>query len=224
VRLLIVEDDGALADALREAFTRHGMTSDCATTAGDAALMLDAARYAAVVLDLGLPDGDGRALLRRLRARQDPTPVLILTARSDLDDRIDGLDAGADDYLVKPFAFDELLARLRAVLRRKGNFQGSGIAFGDLRFDTLSRQLFVGEAMVLLSHREAELMELLLRRAGQVVSRQLAEDQLFGMSEMLGSNAIEVYVHRLRRKLEEAGASARIENIRGVGYLLRVDK
>ena len=175
----------------------------------------------AVILDLGLPDGDGRALLRRLRARKDPIPVLILTARGDLKDRVEGLDAGADDYLTKPFAFDELLARLRAVLRRKGDFQGSDLGFADLSFDVHSRELWVGDAQLLLSPREGELMELLIRRAGQVVSRQLAEDQLFGMSNTLGSNAVEVYIHRLRRKLEDAGAIARIENIRGVGYLLR---
>ncbi|WP_297506796.1 response regulator transcription factor [uncultured Caulobacter sp.] len=221
MRLLIVEDDAALADALGEALAGASIACDKAVTAADAALMLDATRYAAVILDLGLPDGDGRSLLRRLRARRDPVPVLILTARGDLKDRIDGLDAGADDYVTKPFAFDELLARLRAVLRRKGDFQGSHLTFIDLRFDTQSRELRVGEAPLILSQREGELIELLIRRGGQVVSRQLAEDQLFGMSNTLGSNAVEVYIHRLRRKLEDAGATARIENIRGVGYLLR---
>ncbi|MBQ1562794.1 MULTISPECIES: response regulator [unclassified Caulobacter] len=221
MRLLIVEDDAALAEALGEALETARIASDKAQTAADAIQMLDATRYVAVILDLGLPDGDGRALLRRLRARKDPIPVLILTARGDLKDRVEGLDAGADDYLTKPFAFDELLARLRAVLRRKGDFQGSDLGFADLSFDVHSRELWVGDAQLLLSPREGELMELLIRRAGQVVSRQLAEDQLFGMSNTLGSNAVEVYIHRLRRKLEDAGAIARIENIRGVGYLLR---
>jgi DNA-binding response OmpR family regulator len=221
MRLLIVEDDAALAEALGEALEIARIASDKAVTAADAIQMLDATRYVAVILDLGLPDGDGRTLLRRLRARKDPIPVLILTARGDLKDRVEGLDAGADDYLAKPFAFDELLARLRAVLRRKGDFQGSDLSFADLSFDIHSRELWVGEAQLLLSPREGELIELLIRRAGQVVSRQLAEDQLFGMSNTLGSNAVEVYIHRLRRKLEDAGAVARIENIRGVGYLLR---
>ena len=221
MRILIIEDDIELAGALRDAFDRRGIASDHAETAGDGALMLEATQYAAIVLDLGLPDGDGRVLLRRIRGRRDPTPVLILTAQSGLEERIEGLDAGADDYLVKPFDFDELHARLRAVLRRNGSFQGSDLSFADIRFDTLSHEIFVDDRPVLISSREAELMELLLRRAGQVVTRRLVEDQLFGLSRELGSNAVEVYIHRLRRKLEDSGSSATIGNIRGVGYLLR---
>jgi DNA-binding response OmpR family regulator len=224
MRLLIVEDDVELAGVLRDAFARRQIASDHAATAGDGAIMLAAARYAAVVLDLGLPDGDGRTLLKRLRTRRDPTPVLILTGRSSVEDRIDALDAGADDYLIKPFEIDELIARVHALLRRKGSFQGNELTFGNLRFDTFSRELFVGDKPVFVSAREAELVELLLRRAGQVVTRRLAKDQLFGQSQALGFNAVEVNIHRLRRKLEAAAASARIENIRSIGYFLRADE
>jgi DNA-binding response OmpR family regulator len=221
MRLLVIEDDLELASALGAAFARRDVASDHAATAGDAMLMLDATRYAAVLIDLGLSDGEGLQVLRRLRERHDPVPVLILSARSDLRDRIEGLEAGADDYLIKPFDFEELFARLRAVLRRNGNFQGNAMVLGNLRFDTLSREVDVGGSVVVLSQRETELIDLLMRRSGRVVTKRLAEDQLFGMSETLGSNAVEVYVHRLRRKLDLSGAEVRIETVRGVGYLLR---
>jgi DNA-binding response OmpR family regulator len=158
----------------------------------------------------------------RLRARLNPIPVLITTARGDVRHRIRGLEAGADDYLVKPFDFDELFARLQAVLRRNGTFQGSHIDFGNLRFDAISRELMINDRSVSVSSREIELIDLLLRRSGRVVSRQLVEDQLFGMGDALNSNAVEVYIHRLRRKLELAGADVVIETVRGVGYLLRL--
>jgi len=222
MRLLIVEDDLELAAGLIAAFERRAVSSDHAASAGDAALMLAATRYAAVVLDLGLPDDNGLELVQALRARNDAVPIVILTARSDIGDRIGGLDAGADDYLVKPFDFDELFARITAVLRRQGGFQGNVLTFGNIRFDTATRDLNVGGAPLTLSGRETELIELLLRRDGRVLPKRLAENQLFGMSETLGSNAVEVYVHRLRQKLDRAGAAVRIETIRGVGYLMRL--
>ncbi len=222
MRLLIVEDDPALAAALGEALARRGVASDRAGRLDDAEQMLAAAQYSAVLLDLGLPDGDGMALLRALRAERNPVPVLAITARGGVGDRIAGLDAGADDYLAKPFDVDELVARLRAVLRRKGDLAGARLEAGNVSLDTASGDLFVASAHVLLSARERQLAELLLRRAGQVVSKQLAEDQLFGLADPVGSNAVEVYAHRLRRKLAAAGATTRIETIRGVGYLLRV--
>jgi len=222
VRLLIVEDDRELAAALDGAFARRSISSDHADTFGDAELMLASAHYAAIILDLGLPDGDGLRLLNRLRARKNPVPLIILTARSDLGDRVSGLDAGADDYLIKPFEFDELFARLTAVLRRQGSFQGNQLSFGNLQFDITTRELLVEGTVLALSVRETELVELLLRRDGRVVPKRLAEDQLFGMNDTLGSNAVEVYVHRLRQKLEQAGATTRIDTIRGVGYLMRL--
>ncbi len=221
MRLLVVEDDLDLAAAIGDTLKRHGIAVDHAATAGDALLMLETARYAAVLLDLGLPDEDGLSVLRRLRRRNDPIPVIVLSARAELEDRVGGLDAGADDYLPKPFAAEELLARLRAVLRRPAVLQPRVLAQGNVRYDPELRELGVGEATVPLSQREAELMELLLRRAGRTVPRGLAEDQMFGLDSAVGSNALEVYVHRLRRKLERAGASLGIETVRGVGYILR---
>lgn len=221
MRLLMVEDDRELAEALAAALTRRGIASDHAATAGDALQMAAAARYSAVVLDLGLPDADGMEVLRSLRARHDPVPVIILTARGDTAARIGGLDHGADDYLAKPFDVEELVARLRAVLRRQGGFAGTELVVGNLRFDSSARALTVEGQAVLLSARELELVDVLLRRSGRVVVKATIEDQLFGLSESLGSNAVEVYVHRLRRKLEQAGATIVIETIRGVGYMLR---
>jgi DNA-binding response OmpR family regulator len=183
--------------------------------------MLETMRYSAALLDLGLPDDDGLAVLRRIRQRENPLPIIILTARGATDERITGLDMGADDYLVKPFDFDELEARLRAVLRRQGAVQGATFTVGNMAFDSVARELTVEDVRVPLSAREADIAELMMRRVGRVVTKQLAEDQLFGLSDTLGSNAVEVYVHRLRKKIEAAGASARIETIRGVGYLLR---
>jgi len=221
VRLLIVEDDLALASALAAAVARRGFSSDAASGVEDAAQMIQVAQYAAVLLDLGLPDGDGVDLIQRLRSAGQPLPIIAITARSGLDDRILGLNAGADDYVVKPFEVDELVARLNAVLRRQGALAGSTLAAGNLDFDTLSGDARVDQQLVNLSARERQLLGLLMRRVGQVVSKQLAEDQLYGLTEPIGSNALEVHAHRLRKKLESAGATVRIETIRGVGYLLR---
>jgi two-component system response regulator TctD len=221
VRVLMIEDDQPLATALMEALKRRGIQSDVATNLTDGRQMLEAARYAALLLDLGLPDGDGLGLVRSLRAQNEPIPVIAISARSALDARIAGLNAGADDYVVKPFDVDELTARIHAVLRRQGALAGAELRFGNVRFDTVSGDLVVGEAPVLLTARERQFAALLLRRFGQVVSKQLAEDQLYGLTEPVGSNALEVQAYRLRRKLEAAGATLRIETIRGVGYMMR---
>jgi DNA-binding response OmpR family regulator len=221
LRLLIVEDDRDLATALATALAKRGFTSDAARGIGDAAQMIDLAQYAAILLDLGLPDGDGIDLIQTLRARANPVPILAMTARSGLEDRVLGLNAGADDYITKPFEVDELVARLNAVLRRQGGLAGARLTAGNLAYDSLSGDTSVGDAPVALSARERQLLGLLMRRSGQVVSKQLAEDQLYGLTAPIGSNAVEVHAHRLRRKLEAAGADVRIETIRGVGYLLR---
>lgn len=221
MRLLLVEDDLDLASALADALKRHGVSGDHAATVADALLMLETASYAAVLLDLGLPDEDGTAVLRHLRLRSDPMPVIVLSARQEVEDRIGTLDAGADDYLAKPFSVEELLARLRAVMRRPPVFQPRVLAQGNLSYDPELREIRVGEQAVALSQREAEMMELLLRRPGRTVLRGLAEDQLFGLDGAVGSNALEVYVHRLRRKIERVGANLAIETVRGLGYILR---
>jgi DNA-binding response OmpR family regulator len=220
MRLLIVEDDLELAAAVRAGLGRRGLVADHAASLDDADQMLRSMTYSAVVLDLGLSDGDGLDLLQAVRSRKQSLPILILTARGDIEDRLAGLDAGGDDYLVKPFNMDELAARLRALLRR-GGLQDSGLALGNLWFETVSRELSIDGVSIGLSAREGEIMELLLRRPERVVTKRFVEDQLFGLDEELGSNAVEVYVHRLRRKLEKGGASVVIGTIRGVGYILR---
>lgn len=223
MRLLLVEDDRDLAAALAQALGRHGIATDHAAQAGDAEAMLAVADYGAVLLDLGLPDRDGLALLRAWRGQGVAVPVIVVTARGDTQARIAGLDAGADDYLPKPFDVDELVARLRAVTRRRDSLAGNAILLGNGRFDMARRELTVAEELVPLSARETELAALLFRRIGRVVAKAAVEDQLFGlMGEGGGPNAVEVYVHRLRRKLEAAGAAVRIETIRGIGYLARI--
>ncbi|HZU63996.1 MAG TPA: response regulator transcription factor [Novosphingobium sp.] len=219
MRLLLVEDDRALALAVSDHLRQNGYGVDLAGKGEDAALLLATSQYAAMILDRGLPDGDGLDLLRGLRRQGHNVPVIMLTARSEIASRIAGLDAGADDYLAKPFSPDELVARLRAILRRNGTFLGPVAHFANMAFDLDALSLQVDGVLVNLSAREASLLALLLRRSGQVLTRRLAEDQLFG-GDGLGSNAIEVYVHRLRHKLSAAGARVEVVTIRGVGYLL----
>jgi DNA-binding response OmpR family regulator len=173
-----------------------------------------------MILDLGLPDQDGLTLLKRLRASGHLLPILILTARGGIEDRVRGLDAGADDYLIKPFANEELVARIRVLLRRPGSLLGDTLELGTLRLDTASREVTLDDQPQFLSPREVAVLEILLRRSGRVVSKKLVEDHLFGLSADVGSNAVEVYVHRLRKQLAEAGADVAIHTIRGVGYLI----
>ena len=221
MRLLIVEDDADLAAALTRAFAARSYATDHAATVADAELLIESRTYAAVILDLGLPDEDGLSLLKRMRSRKDPLPVLVVTARGDIHQRIDGLDAGADDYVAKPFAFDELHARLNAVLRRKGGYLERLLSLGNVSLDLETREAMVGEVNIGVSAREAELLELFLRRANRVLPRSVAEDQLFGANDDLGSNAIEVYIHRLRSRLKDHGATVQVDTVRGVGYILR---
>jgi two-component system response regulator TctD len=193
---------------------------DQAGTAEEANEALASTRYAAVVLDLGLPDKDGSTVLREMRARRNSTPVLLLTARGGVRDRVQGLQNGADDYLVKPFAFEELVARLRALLRRPGDMLGAALEIGNIALDPEGRQLFVGGVAASVSAQELTLLEILMRRADKVVPRSYIEDQLFGMAPQVGLNAVEVSVHRLRKRLEALGAKVEVHTIRGVGYML----
>ncbi len=224
MRLLIVEDNAELAQLLAKGLQTAGFDSDILLTAGDARAALATTRYAAVILDLGLPDGDGLSILREIRQRNDPIPVLVLTARGSVDDRVGGLRSGADDYLVKPFAFDELVARLEALLRRPGQLLGSSLHVANLVFDTESRQAFIDDRPQVFSAREAAVLELLVRRQGRVVPKRLVEDHLFGLADDLASNAVEVYVHRLRKKLADCGAKVQIHTMRGIGYLIAEEK
>ena len=216
MRLLLVEDDPVIGDALQRSLTQAGYAVDllCDGVQADAALL--AIAFDLVVLDLGLPRLDGLAVLRRLRQRHNRVPVLILSARDSLQDKIEGLDAGADDFLAKPFELVELEARLRALLRRG---QGEWIEFGSCRWEIKGRKLYLHEQPVSLSARETVLLELLLHNRNRVVSKERILDTLTGWSGEIGINAVEVYIHRLRRKLEPGNAA--IRTVRGLGYLHR---
>jgi DNA-binding response OmpR family regulator len=220
MRLLLVEDNVSLVQLISKGLANAGFEVDTASGVAESFDALAAATYAAIVLDLGLPDGDGTAVLRSLRARGDSTPVLVLTARGTVGDRVGGLHGGADDYLVKPFALEELVARIHALLRRPQDFLGRLRRAGNLAFDSVGRQIYVGDKPHFLSAREMALLELLIGRVGRVVTKTYVEATLFGQSEEVRSNAIEVYVHRLRRQLAEFGATVEIHTVRGVGYLL----
>jgi two-component system response regulator TctD len=224
MRLLVVEDNAELAPLLAKGLRAAGFDVDLLATASEAQVALSTTRYAALILDLGLPDGDGLSILRELRHRNDPIPILVLTARAGVHDRVTGLRSGADDYLVKPFAFDELVARLQALLRRPGQLLGSSLRLANVVFDTESRQTLIDGRPHALSARESAVLELLMRREGNVVPKKLAEDHIFGMAGDVASNAIEVYVHRLRKELADRGARIKIQTIRGVGYLMAEDK
>ncbi len=220
MRLLLIEDNERFAALLKRGLTAAGFVVDVLPTAEHASEALQAIRFEIVVLDLGLPDADGLDVLTEMRRRRDATPVLILTARGSLKDRVTGLGSGADDYLVKPFALEELVARLRALLRRPGNLLGVPLELGDVTLDTMARQVFVAGLPIFCSPREIAVLEHLLRRSGRVVGKALLENNLYGLSQEVGSNAVEVYVHRLRRRLAEVGASVQIHTLRGVGYLI----
>jgi DNA-binding response OmpR family regulator len=220
MRLLLVEDNARLLTLTKAALARAGFAADGFATAADAEAALHSIAYSVMILDLGLPDEDGLTLLRRLRTSGDALPVLILTARGGIEERVRGLDAGADDYLVKPFANEELLARIRVLLRRPGSLLSDTLELGTLRLDTASRQVTIHDQAQFLSPREVAVLEILLRRSGRVVAKKLVEDHLFGLSDEVGSNAVEVYVHRLRKQLSEMSADVEIHTIRGVGYLI----
>jgi DNA-binding response OmpR family regulator len=224
VRLLIVEDEGRIRDILRAALSRAGFVVDTVALCADAREALSLTRYDAAILDLGLPDGDGLKLLAELRSRQNRTPILVLTARDAVEDRVSGLDTGADDYLIKPFAMSELIARTKALLRRPGNALGTILQAGNVAFDTIGRDVRVAGAPLPLSRRECDILEQLMRRLGRVVPKSVLEDTLYGLDDELESNAIPVHVHHLRRRLLDAGASAEIHTVRGVGYLLTESK
>ena len=223
MRLLVIEDEAALAGLLAAALQRAGFAVDSAAGIADAEAHLQVAGYDAAVLDLGLSDGDGLTLLARLRRRGNTLPVLILTARDAPEDRVTGLDTGADDYLVKPFHMPELLSRVRALLRRPNAALGVTLEAGNLALDTPTRTTTVAGVVLALSQRETSLLEMLLRRVGRVVSREAIEQGMYGFDSPTGPNAVEVAMHRLRRRLQDAGASLRIHTVRGVGYMLTTE-
>lgn len=221
MRLLVIEDESRICEFVSEALRRAGFAVDCFATLGDARAALAGIAYDAVVLDRGLPDGDGLELFCDLRSLAERPPVLILTAKDTVDARVAGLDAGADDYLVKPFAMVELVARIKALLRRPGGALGVRLEAGALLLDTVGRDASVRGAPLALGRQEVAILEHLMRRLGRVVPKTLLEEKLYGIDDELGSNAIPVHVHHLRRKLAEVDAGCAIHTVRGIGYFLR---
>lgn len=219
MRLLVIEDDRELANGLVSALGQSHHAAEAVHTCQAAVSICAVTQYDLVILDLGLPDGDGIALLRQLRAQGLSSPVLILTARDHLHDRIAGLDAGADDYLAKPFALGELEARIRALWRR-GTSTNAMLSFGHIAFDPASRELAVRGKSVMATARELAVLELLLRRSGRVVSKQQMIESMYTWGQEGNPTMIEVFVSRLRRKLERANAGVEIRALRGLGYRL----
>lgn len=218
MRILLAEDDMVLRDGLTRSLQQLGYAIDSAKTGTDADHALAFQNYDLLILDLGLPKMDGLDVLRRLRFRDKAIPVLILTARDAIEDRVAGLDLGADDYLTKPFDLAELEARVRALVRRGQGVHSNILTQGPLMFNIAGRRAYIDDIPLELSARELGVLEILLLKAGHVVGKEQLAEKLCSWDEEIGPNAIEVYVHRLRKKLEPA--SIQIRTIRGLGYLL----
>jgi two-component system OmpR family response regulator len=221
MRILVVEDDPKMAGLLRRGLLEEGHAPDVAQVGDDALWMAKAVEYDAIVLDLLLPGIDGVEVCRRLRQDGVWSPILMLTARDGVDDRVAGLDAGADDYLPKPFSFSELLARLRALVRRGSPERPSVLEVGDLRLDPATRQVWRGETEIHLSAKEFSLLETFMRRPGDVLSRNLLLEHAWDYAYENRSNVVDVYVRYLREKVDRPFGRNSIETVRGMGYRLR---
>lgn len=219
MRLLIVEDNQRLCQAVAESLRSQGFAVDTAATAAEGLRIWQAADYDVAVLDLMLPDGSGLGALKEMRSRGSKTPVLILTALGAIEDRVRGLDCGADDYLVKPFATQELIARLRALLRRPGAALGRTLTLGNVRLNTSARIATVAETQLDLTRSELIVLETLLRNQGRVISKERLGECLYDFQQERSANSVETQVHRLRKKLASAGADVSLRTLRGLGYL-----
>lgn len=220
-RVLVVEDDGAVRRAVERALVFEGYAVLTARDGAEALSLVLNEEIDAIVLDVMMPIVDGLEACRRIRARGDTTPILILTARTEISDRVAGLDAGADDYLVKPFALEELLARLRALLRRSAGSVAEVMKVGDLVMDTGSREVRRGDTVLDLTKTEFDLLELLMSNPGIVIDRDTIYDRIWGYDFATSSNSLDVYIGYLRRKTEIDGATRLIQTVRGVGYVIR---
>ncbi len=218
MRILIAEDDQVLADGLLRSLRNSGYAADQVGSGTEADAALQSHEFDLVILDLGLPRMHGLEVLKRLRGRGTSTPVLILTAADSIDERVKGLDLGADDYMAKPFSLQELEARVRALTRRGLGAATSVIKHGPLTFDQTGRVAYINDQMIELSARELSLLEVLLQRAGRLVSKDQLVERLCEWGEEVSNNAIEVYIHRLRKKIEQG--PIRIATVRGLGYCL----
>lgn len=220
MRILLVEDTPRLVELVSAGLRGGGFAVDSFSTVADASAAVQSVSYQAVILDLGLPDGDGLDFLKTLRGGGNPVPVLVLTARDGVEDRVRGLNGGADDYVLKPFAMEELLARVRALLRRPGASLDTVLACGPLRMDTGSREVTVDGQLLPVPKRETDMLEQLLRRAARVVPKRMLEEGLYGFDDDVSSNTVEVMMSRLRRRLAAATPGVTIHTLRGVGYML----
>ena len=219
MRLLVIEDNPRLCQAVADSLRAQGFAVDTAASAGDGVRVWRAAEYDAAVLDLMLPDGSGLSALKEMRERGSTTPVLILTALGAIEDRVRGLDCGADDYLVKPFAMQELIARLRALLRRPGAALGRTLTLGSVKLDTSARVATVADTQLDLTRSELMVLETLLRNQGRVVSKERLGECLYDFEQERSANSVETLVHRLRKKLAAADADVSLRTLRGLGYL-----
>jgi DNA-binding response OmpR family regulator len=220
MRILLIEDHLRLAGSIAGGLAEFGFGVDAFETGAEGVAAARRVSYDAVILDLGLPDGDGLDLINALREATNRIPILILTARDGIEDRVAGLDRGADDYLLKPFAMKELAARLRALLRRPGGPLGVTINIGNICLDTTARHLKVDGRAVSIPPRELDALELLMRRTDKIVSKRAFEDSIYGFNEEVTANTIEALVSRLRRRLHAVHASVTIHTLRGIGYLI----
>jgi len=221
-RVLIVEDHPRMVEAVSEALRSHGIASDTVSTLRHAAAFLETVSYDALILDRGLPDGDGLALLAQIRALRQSTPCLVLTARDALGDRVDGLETGADDYLTKPFEMAELIARTKALMRRAQPWAPDETRFGDLTVSPTGSTLAVGRSSITLSSSELQILLVLIRKKGQVVRRSTLEFAAWGAYPDTTPKALDVAIHRLRGKLSTLASGVSIINSKGVGYALAV--
>ncbi|MGO4336159.1 response regulator transcription factor [Labrys sp. KB_33_2] len=222
MRVLLVEDEPRMAAALRSALTvKHDMVMDHVATLADAELVAGDIDYDAILLDRQLPDGDGLDLVARLRSRGVMLPIIVITAKGAVTERVTGLEMGADDYLAKPFALDELLARLRAVMRRPSDLRPSRISIGRLSFDMTFQEISVDGRPFDLPRREILVLECLMRRVGRMVPRSVLMEAVFSLDDEIQSNALDSHISRLRRKLAGAQAGVVVNVVRGLGYMLR---
>jgi DNA-binding response OmpR family regulator len=220
MHVLLVEDDPTLSELVRRNLTALGFAVDTAATVEEADGALAATSFDVVLLDLSLPDGDGVALLKELRRQRNNVPVIAVTARDGVDDRVQGLNLGADDYVVKPFATEELVARMRAVLRRPPEALGLRLTLGNIELDPAAGAVTVDSRAVVVPRKELAILEALMRRAGRVVARALLEQSVYSLGAEIGSNAMDANISRLRRRLADGGAKATIHAVRGVGYMI----
>lgn len=222
MRVLVVEDERRLAGIIKRGLLEEGYSADTAYDGEEGQFMAETTPYDVIILDIMLPKKDGITICRELRTKRVNTPVLMLTARDSVEDRVKGLDSGADDYLVKPFAFSELLARVRALLRREAPAKTAKLQVGDLAMDTLTREVWRGQRRIELTAKEYSILEYFMRRPNIVITRTMIEENAWDYEFDAMSNIVDVYIRRLRYKIDEEGDESLIQTVRGAGYRLKV--